>query len=356
MSKVNLTKKEKLTFYGLLKYPTMNDRELASTIHQKMSTVTAIRRRLRERGYYFTVRVPTMQYLGSEIIRIAFGSFAVNLNPQMRKAANSFLLEDLDETYYAVSNNHSSISLSIMPNFSSAKRDVDNFEIFCAKHNMIEGSNFTYRYFPFEITKLHNNFKFAPLLKRLFGIDMEENYEAEPLIIPERIPMNNLEKMVYYGLVKYPELPDNKIAEKVNVSRQAVAKIRKKFENKGMLQIINIPNLTMLGFELLVFRHLIFKPQVNAQVKEHALHVVQRETPNIFMASSASETLTLSVYEDYNQFDDQMEKINSFFKMHNMLVETPATMIFPLKDLKLFRNHEYTSLVKKTLAIERNID
>jgi DNA-binding Lrp family transcriptional regulator len=357
MSKVNLTKKEKLTFYGLMLYPDKNDRQLASLIGLKMSTVTAIRRRLLERDFFFTIRIPFMPYLGSEILRIAYGNFAVNVNPLMRKASNAHFIDDRDETFFAVSNNHSSLSMSLLPNYSIAKKGVDEFEIFCAKHSLIEGSNFAYKFFPFEITKFYNNFSFAQLLKRAFKLDdLPDPAPQEVIIKPQQIPMSNLEKAVLYSLIKYPDLADNRIAQKVGVSRQAIAKIRKKFENNGIIRYAHIPNLPRIGFELLVFSHFTFKPYIKEHIREYALRTILRETQNIFMASSAHETITLSAYQNYNQYDLQADKVNSFFKTHNMLASNPKTMIFPIKDLKLFKNHEYIPLVKKTLAINREID
>jgi len=356
MSKVSLTKKEKLTLYGLTRYPEKNDRQLASLIDLKMSTVTAIRRRLLHRDFFFTVRVPVMPYLGCEILRIAYGNFAVNLNESMRKASNAYFLDNLAETFFAISTNHSSLSMSIVPNYYTAKKGVDEFEIFCGKHSLMEGSKFAYKFFPFEITKIYNNFGFAPLLKRTFKLDLPEPDINAQIIKPQQTYLTNLEKVILYALVKYPDFPDNKIAQKVGVSRQAIAKIRKKFENKGIIRQANIPNLLKLGFELFVFSHFTFKPNIPKHIKEYALKYLIRETQNVFMVSSAYETLTLDVYANYNQYDLQAEKVKSFFKTHHMLLSTPKSMIFPIKDLKIFKNHEYTALVKKNLGIERDIN
>ena len=70
-----LNKNEKLVLYGLVKYPLFNDRELAEKIKLKMTTVTAIKNRLKKNGYYYTVRIPVLQNLGCELLMASLLSF-----------------------------------------------------------------------------------------------------------------------------------------------------------------------------------------------------------------------------------------------------------------------------------------
>jgi hypothetical protein len=75
MSVKNLTKNEKDTLWGMVNHPTLNDRALAKKTRLKLSTVTAIRRRLREREYFWTVNIPNFSRLGFELLCVEYGSF-----------------------------------------------------------------------------------------------------------------------------------------------------------------------------------------------------------------------------------------------------------------------------------------
>ncbi|MDO9537222.1 MAG: hypothetical protein Q7J68_02765, partial [Thermoplasmata archaeon] len=68
-----LTEKEKTIFCSLVKYPTKNDREISEITGVNLSTVTAIRRRLENQDYFYKTRVPMLQYLGAELLTIAYG-------------------------------------------------------------------------------------------------------------------------------------------------------------------------------------------------------------------------------------------------------------------------------------------
>ncbi|MEM2899573.1 MAG: hypothetical protein QXT63_02170 [Thermoplasmata archaeon] len=72
MSKGKLSKNEKLTLYGLVKYPDYNDREIAEKIGLKMSTVTAIKNRLKKNNVFSTIRVPLLQNLGCEMLEVGY--------------------------------------------------------------------------------------------------------------------------------------------------------------------------------------------------------------------------------------------------------------------------------------------
>lgn len=68
-----LTEKEKKTLAAIIRYPTKTDKEICDEINLNLSTVTAIRRRLLAARYYKTVRAPMVQYLGAELLTIAYG-------------------------------------------------------------------------------------------------------------------------------------------------------------------------------------------------------------------------------------------------------------------------------------------
>src|SRR5512136_700682 len=72
MAKRGLTPNEKQVLYGLVRHPVLNDRELSELLDVKVSTVTAIRRRLRHAEYFTTRRVPMMHRLGWELLKDRF--------------------------------------------------------------------------------------------------------------------------------------------------------------------------------------------------------------------------------------------------------------------------------------------
>ena len=110
--------------------------------------------------------------------------------------------------------------------------------------DFIENINPSYFFFPFEYSKIQNFFDFAPIIKYTFGVSIkgEDDYPM-PTEIPRTdiTKLSNVEKRVLYGLIKYPDIPDSKIAENIAVTRQVVSKLKKSFEIDGILRTIRIP-------------------------------------------------------------------------------------------------------------------
>ena len=71
-----LTENEKQVLYGLVRYPLLNNRELSEVLGLKQSTVTVIHRKLKERGYVKTVRIPLLQEFGCEVLAVTYGTFS----------------------------------------------------------------------------------------------------------------------------------------------------------------------------------------------------------------------------------------------------------------------------------------
>ena len=69
-----LTDREKSVLYEIVKSPHYNDYKLAEHTNIKLSTVTAIRRRLKKNGIYHTIRIPNLQFLGAELLAVSYGS------------------------------------------------------------------------------------------------------------------------------------------------------------------------------------------------------------------------------------------------------------------------------------------
>ena len=59
-----LTINEKKVLYGLIKYPNFTDIEIQKIIKVKGSTYSIIKKKLRDKGYFSTIRMPVFQHLG----------------------------------------------------------------------------------------------------------------------------------------------------------------------------------------------------------------------------------------------------------------------------------------------------
>ena len=81
----NLTEKEQLALYGMVRFPMQKDKDLSRILQMKPSTLTSIKKRLHKGGkddsngkggFYRTLYVPMLNRLGCEILGIIHTEFS----------------------------------------------------------------------------------------------------------------------------------------------------------------------------------------------------------------------------------------------------------------------------------------
>lgn len=77
--KIPLTEKEKLVFYGLVKYPEFSDQQLSEKLKEKRSTITSIKNKLLRKNFYKTKIIPDFSLLECELLCIAYGETPVGI-------------------------------------------------------------------------------------------------------------------------------------------------------------------------------------------------------------------------------------------------------------------------------------
>ncbi len=353
MSKDKLSRNEMLTLYGLIKYPTYNDREVAEMIGLKMSTVTAIKNRLKRQNLYSTVRVPLLQNMGCEMLEVGYTKLNLTTSQEARMKPGKKLVEDFEETFFTVFEPSKMLSMSIAKNYTEAKKNMDRFLQVFSEHNFIEGHGYSFLHFPFEHTKIHNFFDMANLLKRHFSLDLklpdEKPIEAGVKVLPDS--MTRIQRKVYYGLVKYPDLLDNRVARKIGVTRQSVTKMRKKFEADGLLKAIRVPNLKALGFEIMVLAYIRYNPK-SPMTKRADVKKLWDELPILFNISSTLEGVMIMTAKNFRDYEQIWNKLVKFYKENEIIKEEPTVHLFSIEDMDMMKYNVYAPLVKKVLGVQ----
>ena len=70
-----LTNNERDVLNGLIAFPDLNDQQLAARLGLRYSTFCTIRKKLRDRDYYSTIKIPVMQKLGAEMFAVIYSVF-----------------------------------------------------------------------------------------------------------------------------------------------------------------------------------------------------------------------------------------------------------------------------------------
>ncbi len=347
MPKASLSMNEMRTLLGLVKYPTLNDRQLSERIGIKMSTVTAIKNRLKDMGYFISVRVPNLQYLGAEILSITYAHTDPAVPEETQVEVGRQLLEEVDELFYIGAGPRYRFSMSMHRNYSSACRVLDGvFDLYSRNGFLIPGEH-RMAHFPFDQTKMYNFFDYSVLLEGAFDLQLPPR-EADRRIhdgefgAVRSLKLSRIERKVLRGLVRNPDLLDSNISKRIDVTRQSVTKMRKRFEDLDLFKALRIPNLEMLDFQVLALVHTRYRPTSTVMDRSGPLKEVYDLMPVVFKAETNKEGVELVATRTFQEFDDYLNLKVAHLRRAGAIDQDPLVFPFTFPNFQAIKNHIYS--------------
>ncbi len=178
MKKSELTKKEKLMLYGLVRYPQLTDKQLSEKLDLKHSTVTSIRHRLKENEYLRKLIIPKLQSMGCEMLVVIYTNFSPLIPLEERVEITGKAIEVFDEIFFSVGEQDKGFSLSFSKDYATIGRINDIRTQTFGGRGLLEEEYPNMVVFPFEISKIYRFFDFAPLLRNSFELNLEAKVEV----------------------------------------------------------------------------------------------------------------------------------------------------------------------------------
>ena len=151
-----LTKKEQDTLWGLVNYPTLSDKALARKTRLKLSTVTAIRRRLKDRGYFWTVNIPNFYRLGYELFNVEYGTFNEAVPIEKRTKHFKDIMEHDSNTIFSLMSRSNGVVFNIAKNYAEANEHYEKLEMSLDSHHLTNEEGWSRVVFPFKTSKFWN--------------------------------------------------------------------------------------------------------------------------------------------------------------------------------------------------------
>jgi len=344
---VKLTEKEKQVLYGLVKYPSQTDGEIARKFSIKRSTFTRIKNKLYADGIYERFRIPNFQALGFEMMNLTYGKF----NPAVRfehrkKIGGAKLIMEIPEIIFVNSTDQEYFLITVSKNFTNF-RIVS--ELVSGKY---EKTNFlreiTHTYFPFELSSIEKFFDYSDLLGRFFSFNNPEKPDTVKKTSAKKLKEN--EKRVLYAIIKYPTETDSEIASRLSLSKVTINNIRNSFFENGFFREVVIPDMSKLGFQIVVMTHMKFNVHVPREELSRLFDMMRSEPCLIFCAHGTDECVVICIFNNYLEYKKRREEYTILFEKTDFFLEEPKEIILSLQDLR-FRKFEFSSILKKTLEV-----
>ena len=167
--------------------------------------------------------------------------------------------------------------------------------------------------------------------------------------------LTSQEKMVLWGLTRYPEKSIRELSEILNINYWSVYKILEKFKKGGMIKEIIIPNYRALGFELLLAGYGSLTPE---RIKEITglERMLQKESgiskSGIFLAFAESyRGFVIGVAKNYTQIVKNMLYVDRIVGIRELITrERPKIVLLPLEITRIPIFFDYSRLIAKELG------
>ncbi|KYK22375.1 hypothetical protein AYK21_00110 [Thermoplasmatales archaeon SG8-52-2] len=353
MYQFELTTKEKLVLFGLVKYPEMTDKELSRKLDLKHSTVTSIRLRLKKNEYLRKLIIPKLQSMGCEMLVAIYSHFSLLIPLPERIEITGKSIEVFDEIFFSVGEQDKGFSLSLSKDYATIGRINDIRTQTFGGRGLLEEEYPNMVVFPFEISKIYRFFDFAPLLNNCFGLyfDSEGKIENVDFGSKEGEIFSDTEKNVYCMLISYPDLADSDIGRDLGVSRHTISRLRRKFENTNLMSKLIIPNFIKLGFEILAFYHIRFNPRNPPNLDDDEAASLMNDS-TVFFASRRFEAVMISIYKNYDHYKSDGMKIMQVLKENEWIAEDPIIRTYSLSTLAFIKNFKFAPIASKIVGCD----
>lgn len=346
--KKGLTKNERKVLYGLVRHPIMNDRELSEEMEVKHSTITAIRRRLHESGYFKTVRIPAVNRLGYELIVVRYGKFSPSAGDALRNRFVDALRRENKGLYYLLTSPDFFFHVSAVRNYTSYRRWAEALEFEFAETDLFRGAEGTSVVFPFETSKHIRHFDYSWILRGLFDIKDKVVVEAPFQKVDVR-RLTKKERTVLRGLVERPEDTDVALSERIDASRQVISTMRKKFERTGLTRTARIVDLRKLGYEILGFGHFKYSPKTPLRLRTEGVQRSAQQVPQFLNFSTNVETIGCGAFRNYDEHFKTKKGLLSFYTEKGFLDAEPRSELIALSEANIPVNCDFSSLIKEAV-------
>jgi len=345
---MKLSKNEKIILWGLVKYPMLNDRQLSDKIKVRMSTLNAIKNKMKRSGLIFDRIVPNVEIMDYEILTACWTSLTRSIKDAKDLDFLKKLFQNHPNTYTAMVFGETLLVLALYKNYTDFRKAEHRIVRELRSKELIPDDTLHTTLFPLSISQISKNFDYTAVLERAFGIKSkdDEKDEMDIDIHKAREKIHHLtrkEKTILKGILEAPDMPDNKIATMLDTTRQAVARHKKELLELGVIRKTRVIDYGKLGFNILCLVEGHYSK--TGDVEKGGPDIKRFNLPSFFAVYGNSETVSLSLFKDFDQFHESKQVYLEAMKKFCDLHPDPYINLYSPKGTITIKHQEYLPLV-----------
>ena len=166
------------------------------------------------------------------------------------------------------------------------------------------------------------------------------------------------EKMMLYGLSKYPDLTDKQLSEKIGLKHSTVTSIRHRLRKKEYFRRLIIPRLQNIGCQMLVVIYTSFNPLIPLEERVMVTGKTIEVFEEIFLSVGEQDKgFSLSLSKDYATIGRINDIRTQTFGGRGLLEEKYSNMvIFPFEISRVYRFFDFAPLIMSSYNLDLKED
>jgi len=310
--KLILTDREKVVLWGLCRWPLLNDEELSEKLKLKRSTLTAIKNRLRGKGWFSLIYIPNFRKLNCEVV----GFFDVARIKSVKVRDFDFMKDLLGIVLRNVQDDKA-FGVFVAKRFVDFKKFCEDF---CHENKGVRfrESSFFYGLDSFELKDS------SGLVDFVFGLGRK----GEATFCGfgnDGVELNVNEKRVFHAMVQNPRLSSADIAKKIWISKPTVIKIRNKLLDDGIVYAYVVPDFRKLGFKFVAKFLYEFDAEVPKGIGKDDI-----DSRVLFRVVGSNRIVKFALFESEDEYLEEVDLIREVYRKSEVYLDFKSDL-FPIQ-------------------------
>jgi DNA-binding MarR family transcriptional regulator len=172
-------------------------------------------------------------------------------------------------------------------------------------------------------------------------------------LMMKKIELTDKEKLMLYGLTKYPYLTDKSLSEKLKLKHSTVSSIRYRLHKDEYFRKLIIPRLQNMGCQMLVVIYTNFSPLIPLDERvEITGKTIEVFDEIFFSVGEQDKGFSLSLSKDYATIGRINDIRTQTFGGRGLLEEEyPNLVVFPFEISRVYRFFDFAPLLKNSFGL-----
>jgi hypothetical protein len=343
-----LSDNEKAVLLSIMCNPEHSDKGRSASLNMNIFTFNKIKNKLIREKYMKREFVPNYGLLGFEIFLASFGSrMEPFISEEMKETLATSIIDQVpSHLVIFLAEPGQGMGFHVIEDFTSMKNGLVRAERKIFDTLGMERSGMSIIPFSLKDIKVHKMFDLNNLMSSTWKLNIDVPNLAPTTIGQEvasiswdeffkegsqgaTLELNEDEWNLLIQLVSNPDDSDQTHLDKAGMSRYKYRRIRKLLFEKRALKPLIIPDPVKIGFEVLIFTHMKFKPSIDAFEMFESGNWVMPE--NLVMAIfDRQDAVGIGLYPNLSEGSKAHNDLLNMAGKMNMLDGIPHVQIFSL--------------------------